>query len=128
MPKPPTDFRRCTATTKAGGPCPAPALKDGAECFHHSDSTRQDAQLARMLGGKSAARVGRNFRANVIKLDSPQDWLDAISLLLLDVSAMPNGTNRAQVFVSLSKEAREWTIMREAMSNRRVIDGKAVRR
>jgi hypothetical protein len=123
----PTDQRRCTATTNAGKPCPSPALKNDDACFWHAASSAQEAAIARIVGGKSAARQGRNFRPANIVLDSPQDWLIAIAALMKDVASLPSSVNRVAAFVSLSREAREWVVMKHAMESR-AIEGRVVRR
>jgi len=124
----PTEQRKCDATTNAGKPCPSPALRNGSgQCFWHSDSTRQEAAIARIVGGKSAARQGRNFRPANIVLDSPQDWLIAIAALMKDVASLPSSVNRVAAFVSLSREAREWVVMKHAMESR-AIEGRVTRR
>jgi predicted YcjX-like family ATPase len=123
----PTEQRKCDATTNAGKPCPSPALKNDVQCFWHADSTRQEAQIARMVGAKSSSRVGRNFKSANIVLDTPADWLIAIAALMKDVASLPSSVNRVAAFVSLSREAREWVVMKHAMESR-AIEGRVTRR
>ncbi len=109
----------CTATTNAGEPCTSPAMVGTTICMMHSDDPliAQRAHIARTVGMKLAQMKGKYLKAG-ITLATPSDWLMAISSLTNDLALQPNTPARVSTFCALSKEARAWFLVNEAMEGR----------
>jgi hypothetical protein len=114
----------CTATTKSGERCPAPALSDGSgRCLWHSEDPqrRAQAELARSVGSAISRLKGRRFRPDV-PIQTPQDLLDALAGAIADCGMMPVTQHRATSIAALSREWRETFALREAMDGH-IIEG-----
>jgi hypothetical protein len=92
-------------------------LSDGSGvCLWHSDDPARKAQaeLARRTGMALSRLRGRNWRPGRA-LCEPDDWLTLINAAVNDLAATPNNHHRVASLVALSREAREWTLLRAAL-------------
>jgi hypothetical protein len=91
-------------------------MKGNVVCMMHSDdpAVSQRAVIARLVGAKLGSMRGRHFRPGT-RLETPTDWLEAIAMITNDPASQPNGPARVQSFALLSREAREWYALNEAI-------------
>ena len=72
----PTANGKCRATTKAGGQCAAPAVREGIYCALHNDPER-----AAQLGRKGGANNRKVYEGNDREIPPPQNARDVKNFL-----------------------------------------------
>ena len=93
----------CKATTKAGKPCQAAALRGDDYCFMHSPKMAEKRQKSRKLGGYRS-RPKHSSGKPPVNIRSIDDVLELLDYALLEAVQLENSLGRGRLLVALCSE------------------------
>ncbi len=90
----------CTATTKSGKPCGAPALAGGDYCFMHDPARAHERAAARRRGGHNRrTRKAVEVDVSASRLRCVEDVQEALERALADTWVQENSGSRTNAVV-----------------------------